>query len=152
MSRAAWVGGAVGLALAALAWSGATDALARLDAARAVAADVRDEAAPVDRLADADWRLPATSAGKALRTVAIRLRSDAKANGVLVERAAAAVPAGAGLARLDLSLSGPEKAVLTVADRIEREDRGARWESWKLSSLPGGVRLTGRVAVAWRRQ
>ncbi len=151
MNRAAWIGGGIGLALAALAWSGATDALARLDAARAVAADARAEAAPVDRLADAPWRLAAPSADTALARAAARLRADAKANGVLVERAAVAAPIGPGLARLDLSLSGPEKAVLAVADRIERTGQGARWERWKLVAVPGGVRLTGSAALAWRR-
>ena len=151
MNRSAWIGGGIGLVLAALTWSGATDALARLDAARAVAADTRAAAAPVDRLVDAPWRLTAPSAKASLARVAVRLRADATANGVLVERAAAAAPIGPGLARLDLSLSGSEKAVLAVADRIERAGQGARWARWKIAAAPGGVRLTGSVALAWRR-
>ncbi|PCD03705.1 hypothetical protein COC42_04960 [Sphingomonas spermidinifaciens] len=150
MSRAVWIGGGAGLALAALAWSGAGDALARLDAARAIAADARAEAAPIDRLADAPWRLQAPSARAAAAAVAARIRDGAKRNGVLVERAGAGAPVGPGLARLDLSLSGPEKAVLAVADAIERESRGARWERWRLEATAGGVRLSGSVAVAWR--
>lgn len=147
--RAAWIGGGIGLVLAALAWSGAADSLARLDAARAMAADARAAAAPVDRLADAAWRRRARSATAALSAVAIDARRRAQANGVLVERAVAAAPDGPGLARLDLSLSGPEKAVLTVADAIEREGAGTRWAAWRLTAAPGGVRLSGSVAVAW---
>ncbi|WP_315764255.1 hypothetical protein [Sphingomonas sp. Y38-1Y] len=150
MTRAALIGGGVGAALAALAWPSARASLDRLDAVRAGVAEDRAQAAPVDTVPNAAWRLRAGSAPSALASVAQRVRQAASGNGVLVEREAAADPIGPGVAQIDLTLSGPEKAVLAIADRVEREGAGARWQSWRLQPAPGGVRLSGSVAVAWR--
>lgn len=151
MSRAPLIGGVVGLTLAIAIWPSAQGAIDRLDAARAALAEARVERMGVDRAAGAGFRLRTGSAARAEAAAAARARRIAKANGVLVERAAHAAPGGPGLAGVALTLSGPEKAVLAVADSIEREGTGARWRDWRLAGVGGGaVRLSGTVAVAWR--
>ena len=82
--------------------------------------------------------------------LASRIRADAKQGGVLVEEIAERRD-GVALIRLRLRLSGPEKAVIALADSLERGSPLVRLRIWRLLPLPGGgVRLVGE-AVAVRR-
>ncbi len=150
MNRGLLIGGLAGMLLSLVPWWTAFRNLDNLDLARTLAARESARRGPADRLADAPWRLAAGSAGAAQASVARRVRAAAKANGVLVETLKAAEPIGPGIARIELSMSGPEKAVLTLGDAVERGGRGVRWENWELAAVPGGVRLMGTVAIAWR--
>lgn len=150
MNRALLIGGAAGMLLSLVPWWSAFRTLDSLDAARRIAAREEARAGPADRLSGASWRLAAGSAGAAQAATARRVRAAAKANGVLVETLKSAEPIGPGIARIELSMSGPEKAVLTLGDAVERGGRGVRWENWELAAVPGGVRLMGTVAIAWR--
>lgn len=150
MNRGVMIGGAVGVLLSLVPWWTAYRNLDNLDLARMLAAREEARSGPADRLAEAPWRLAAGSAGAAQSAVARRVRAAAKANGVLVERLKPAEPVAPGIARVELSLSGPEKAVLTLGDAVERGGSGVRWESWELAAVPGGVRLMGMAAIAWR--
>ncbi len=150
MNRGLLIGGAAGVLLSLVPWWTAYRNLDSLDLARTLAAREAARDGPADRLADAPWRLAAGSAGAAQALTARRVRVAAKANGVLIETLKAAEPIGPGIARVELSMSGPEKAVLTLGDAVERGGRGVRWENWELAAVPGGVRLTGTVAIAWR--
>lgn len=150
MNRGLLIGGAAGMLLSLVPWWTAFRTLESLDVARRIAAREAAQGGPADRLADAPWRLAAGSAGAAQATTARRVRVAAKANGVLIETLKSAEPIGPGIVRIELSLSGPEKAVLTLGDAVERGGRGVRWENWELAAVPGGVRLMGTVAIAWR--
>lgn len=150
MSRPILIGALTGGALAIAIWPSAQDALARYDVAR-VAAAQDQAAAGIDRLPVATFRLVAGSAPRAQAIAAARLRNAARAGGVLIERLAPMPPLGPGIARVGLTISGSEKAVLTLADAMERGGRGMRLRGWKIEALPGGaVRLSGELAAAWR--
>lgn len=82
--------------------------------------------------------------------LAARIRAAASQGGVLVEEIAER-KGGGGLVRLRLRVSGPEKAVVALADRLERDAPLVRLRAWRLLPLPdGGVRLVAE-AVAVRR-
>ncbi|RYY29434.1 MAG: hypothetical protein EOP62_00930 [Sphingomonadales bacterium] len=79
-----------------------------------------------------------------------RVQGLAKAGGVLVEETSA-VPAAPGLAALRIRISGAEKAVITLADAVERTKPLMRLRRWRLDPVPGGgVRLTGDLVGAWQ--
>lgn len=79
-----------------------------------------------------------------------RVQALAKAGGVLVEETSA-TPAADGLAALRIRVSGAEKAVVALADAVERAKPLMRLRRWRLDPVSGGgVRLTGDVVVAWR--
>ncbi|HTG38663.1 hypothetical protein [Sphingomonas sp.] len=150
MRRPVLAGAAVGMALSVVAWLLMLESLTLLDQRRVTAAGAA-AATTMDAAPDAPFRMRAGTQGAAQRAVATRLRRDAAANAVLVERIAGASPLGPGLARINVELSGSEKAVLIVADAIEREQPGVRWREWRLAAVSGGaVRLSGDVAIAWR--
>jgi len=86
----------------------------------------------------------------AAAALAQRVKRLAADGGVLVEQAAR-VPGGEGLVRLRLRLSGPDKAVVALTDRIEREAPLLRFASWQVSALAGGgLRVEGEAVAAWR--
>jgi hypothetical protein len=151
MNRPVVIGALSGTVLAAGLWIAALDALATLDTLRTAAA--REAAAIVgaDALPDAAFRLSAGGAGAAQRLVARRIRRGAAAGGMLIEQLVGAAPLAPGIARLSVRVSGSEKAVLTLADSIERDAPGVRWRRWRIEPVsPGTLRLSGEVAIAWR--
>jgi len=78
-----------------------------------------------------------------------RLQALAKAGGVLVEESSA-LDMPSGLAGLRIRVSGAEKAVVALADALERGRPLVRLRSWRIVPIPGGVRLTGEAVAAWR--
>lgn len=133
---------ATGIALGKLARARETVVEARI-AARAPARAV----VPLTAVA---LRAPGGSEAAAAGALTARVRKLAAEGGVLVEQAAR-VPAGEGLAKLQLRLSGPDKAVVALTDRIEREAPLLRFAAWRASALPGGgLRIEGEAVAAWR--
>lgn len=144
-------GGVLALALLAPATGTALGKLtrARDGAARAGAAASAPPARPMP-LTAAALRAPGGTEAAAATGLAARVRRLAADGGVLVEQAVR-VPAGDGLVRLKLRLSGPDKAVVALTDRIEREAPLLRFASWRATALPGsGLRLEGEALAAWR--
>ena len=155
MNRATLIAGIGGglLALALLAPATGT-ALGKLARAREAAGEARAAVrAPMVRAAPliaAGLRAPGGNETAAATALASRVRRLAAEGGVLVEQAARA-PGGEGLVRLRLRLSGPDKAVIALADRIEREAPLTRFSAWQMAALPGGgIRIEGEAVAAWR--
>ncbi|MCW4460100.1 hypothetical protein OK349_00125 [Sphingomonas sp. BT-65] len=155
MNRATLIAGiGGGLAVVALLAPATGTALGKLGrareaatAAKAAVAAPRSVAVP---LVAAGLRTPGGSEAEAVRGLTGRVRRLAAEGGVLAEQVAA-VPAGEGLVRLRLRLSGPDKAVVALADRIERATPLTRFAAWRVTALPGGgLRLEGEVVAAWR--
>ncbi|WP_213981723.1 hypothetical protein [Sphingomonas sp. dw_22] len=88
-----------------------------------------------------------TAAGRA--AIMARVQALAKSGGVLVEETSA-VEVAPGLAALRIRVSGAEKAVVALADGLERGRPLVRLRSWQLVPIPGGVRLSGEAVAAWR--
>jgi len=79
-----------------------------------------------------------------------RIQTLAKTGGVLVEETSAA-RAPEGVAALRIRVSGAEKAVVALADALERTRPLMRLRSWRVEPVTGGgVRLIGELAGAWR--
>lgn len=141
-------GVALGL-LAALALAPATgSALGGLAKARAqraeVAGAIAASKAPVAPLVAPGLATPDAAA------LAGRIRALAKNGGVLAEQVEPAGGSGALIA-VRVRLSGPEKAVVALADALEREAPLVRLRGWRLVPIAGGgLRLSGE-AVAVRR-
>lgn len=151
MSRRPMLWGLIaGLLLAALLapWTGtALGALARARSARAAALAVA--AAPASNLPVLRPEL-AFAPGTAAAAVRARIERLARGGGVLVEsvRPAAAPPP---LVLVELRLSGPEKAVVALADALERERPLVRFRTWRIVPAEGGgVRLSGTLVGAVR--
>ncbi|WP_337847055.1 hypothetical protein [Sphingomonas sp.] len=143
--------GGVVLALTALPAARAVEALQRARQTHAaLAADLAaPPRAPVPIVAPG-LAVAARDAAQARVLMARQIRSAAAAGGVLVERLDPA-PSGAGVAAVALRLSGPEKAVVALVDRIERNAPLTRFRSWKISALAnGGVRVEGELVAAWQ--
>ncbi|HEY0623463.1 hypothetical protein [Sphingomonas sp.] len=154
MNRATLIAGiGGGLAVVALLAPATGTALGKLARAREAVAAMRAAAsaparAPVP-LTAAALRAPGGSEAAAAGLLAARVRKLAAEGGVLVEQAAG-VPGGAGLVRLQLRMSGPDKAVVALTDRIEREAPLLRFAAWRASALPdGGLRVEGEAVAAW---
>lgn len=116
-------------------------ATARADRAKLAAAAAAPEAA----------RPAMVVQGQALgdpAALAARIRELARNGGVLVE--ALSEPKGNGLIAVSFRISGPEKAVVALADALERDAPLVRLRGWRMIAIPGGVRLSGD-AVAVRR-
>ncbi|WP_343521021.1 hypothetical protein [Sphingomonas sp.] len=144
-------GGLAALALLAPAAGTALGKLARAreSAAAAQAAVTAPRPAPVPLVASR-LRVPGGNAAAAMRTLAGRVRRLAAEGGVLAEQVAPG-PMDAGLVRLRVRLSGPGKAVVALADRIEREAPLTRFAAWRVTALPeGSLRLEGEAVAAWR--
>lgn len=155
MNRATLIAGiGGGLAAVALLAPATGTALGKLSRARATAVDARAAVsaparAPVP-LTAAGLRAPGGSEAAAAGAIAARVRKLAAEGGVLVEQAVR-VPAGEGLVKLQLKLSGPDKAVVAMTDRIEREAPLLRFAAWRASALAGGgLRIEGEAVAAWR--
>lgn len=148
MNARALIPGVAGGLLALLLLAPATGtALGKLADARAAhAAAARVAAAPVTPpppLLAADARISADAALDRVRTLAAQA-------GVLVERGDA-VRDPSGLVRLSLRLSGPDKAVIALADRVERDLPLIRLAAWELVALgDDAARLEGEALGAWR--
>lgn len=82
-------------------------------------------------------------------TIGAALRARARAAGVLVERAEP-LAAPEGLATLAVRLSGSERAVLALADGLERGMPMARWRRWRVTAEGEGVRIDGELVAPWR--
>lgn len=155
MNRATLIAGiGGGLAVLALLAPVTGTALGELGRAREAVRVARAAArAPVARpvpLTAAGLRAPGGTEAAAGEALAGRVRRLAAEGGVLVEQAGR-MPGAEGLVRLRLRLSGPDKAVVALADRIEREAPLMRFAAWRVAALPGGgVRLEGEAVAAWR--
>jgi len=94
-------------------------------------------------------RTPLVTPGLALSgDLAANIRERARSGGVLVEEATQV--SSDTLVIVRLRLSGPEKAVVALADSLERDAPLVRLRGWRLVAIEGGLRLTGE-AVAVRR-
>lgn len=155
MNRATLIAGVGGgLAVLALLAPATGTALGELSRARTAADAARAAVnAPVRAavpLTAAGLRAPGGNEVAAAGAIAARVRKLAADGGVLVEQAAR-VPADEGLVKLQLRLSGPDKAVIALTDRIEREAPLLRFAVWRASALAGGgLRIEGEAVAAWR--
>lgn len=155
MNRATLIAGmGGGLAAIALLAPATGTALGKLARARDAVAQARAVVTGPVRaqvpLTAAGLRVPGGSEAAAAGALAARVRKLAAEGGVLVEQAARA-PAGEGVVRLQLRLSGPDKAVVSLTDRLEREAPLLRLAAWRASALPGGgLRIEGEAVAAWR--
>lgn len=154
MSRATIVAGLCGGLAAALLLAPATGTalgkLARARQARTQAAALIEAPPRIMPLVAAAQRVSATDEAAAARFVAARVRALAAQGGVLVEQVQL-VPARGGLVRVRLRLSGPDKAVVALADRLERDAPLVRMNRWTVMALgKGDVRLEGEAVSAWR--
>jgi hypothetical protein len=141
-----------GLVLALLVAPFAGTALGRLATARAQRdAAVAHAATPAPAAAILAPGLGLSERGAAAGRAAIlaRIQVLAKAGGVLVEESGAA-KAPPGLVALRIRVSGAEKAVVALADALERGRPLVRLRSWQVVPIPGGVRLTGEAVAAWQ--
>jgi hypothetical protein len=93
--------------------------------------------------------VPGGNLAAARWAMAVRVRELSRSGGVLVEELRAA-PGGPGLATVRLRVSGPEKAVIALADTIEREAPLMRLVRWRIEAIDTGVRLEGELVGAWR--
>lgn len=140
----------IGLLLAVLLapWTGAAlGGLAKARAARAALVETGE--APVGKAAILRDEL-AFPRRDPVAAVRARIERLARGGGVLIEAIGpGAVPAP--LVSIDLRISGPEKAVLALADTIERERPLLRFRAWRIASVEGGgVRLSGTLVGAVR--
>ena len=141
------IGLGAGLLAAALLAPATGTALGNLAAARAeravLAAQLAGPQGPPPPLLVSGLALGGDAAA-----LAANIRERARSGGVLVE-ALANVSGPGRLVVLQLRLSGPEKAVLALADSLERDTPLVRLRGWRLAGIEGGVRLTAE-AVAVR--
>ncbi|MBO9623691.1 MAG: hypothetical protein J7500_13375 [Sphingomonas sp.] len=139
------IGVAAGLAGALLLAPATGTALGRLATARAERDSLRIQAAAPAQL---PALLPPGLAVRAPGDVTERVQVLAKAGGVLVEEAAP-IKAPAGVVALRVAASGPEKALLSFADALERGRPVMRLRIWRVEALPGGgARLSGELVAA----
>ena len=142
------IGALAGLVLAALLAPATGTALGKLATVRA------DHARIAETLATPEMtNAPLVASGLALQgggdALIARIRERARGSGLLVEEAS--VLKGAGLLlTVRFRVSGPEKAVIALADSLEREAPLVRLRTWKLIAIPGGVRLSGDAVGAVR--
>lgn len=133
-------------------WLLAVGPLARLAAARTERARLTRELArpPLDAAtllpAGAAMRAPdGDAAGRRVAAEIVRLAHGA---GLLAERVTP-VPAPAGLALVEIALSGPEAKLFAFVSALERVRPAIRLAEWRMEALPGGVRLSARAASVW---
>ena len=148
-----FIGAAAGvIAMLALAPTTGT-VLGQLAKARAERATLAATLANPDARAPAvapALAIPAANAATARAFILARIQRLATSGGVLVEETGN-VQLPQGLAGLRIRLSGPERAVIALADAVERERPLMRWRRWQLVPIAGGgVRLTGEIVAAWR--
>lgn len=155
MNRATLIAGVgSGLASVVLLAPATGTALGKLGRARDAVAEARvavsaPARAPVP-LTAAGLRATGGTEAAAAGALTARVQKAAADGGVLVEQASR-VPGAEGLVKLHLRLSGPDKAVVALMDRIEREAPLLRFAAWRASALPGGgLRIEGEAVAAWR--
>lgn len=101
-------------------------------------------------IASSGLAMPNGSASASSRAIAERVRRLAASGGVLVETARASEP-GPGLAGLSVRVSGPEKAVIALADAVERDAPLVRFHHWRATAIADGkLRIDGELVAAWR--
>lgn len=155
MNRATLIAGIVGgLAAVALLAPATGTALGKLARARTAAIEAQAAARAPTRaavpLTAEGLRAPGGNEAAAAGALTARVRRLAAEGGVLVEQAARA-PGGEGLVKVQLRLSGPDKAVVALTDRIEREAPLLRFAAWRANALPGGgLRIESEAVAAWR--
>ncbi|MCW3847443.1 hypothetical protein OF829_09325 [Sphingomonas sp. LB-2] len=135
-----------GLLLALLLAPATGTALGTLASARAERAKLAEAlAAPESNaaLVAPDAAVPGGDA------VIARIRERARGGGVLVEDARPLRGEGA-LVTVRFRISGAEKAVVALADSLEREAPLVRLRTWKLEAIPGGVRLSADAVAVLR--
>jgi len=141
------VGVAGGLLLAAILAPATGTALGKLATARA------DRAKLTEQLAAPESNAALVAPGLALTggedSVIARIKERARGGGVLVEEATV-LKSGGSLLVVRFRISGAEKAVIALADSLEREVPLVRLRTWKLVAIPGGVRLTADAVGAIR--
>tara|TARA_B100000678_G_scaffold278266_1_gene272856 strand:- start:80 stop:529 length:450 start_codon:yes stop_codon:yes gene_type:complete len=94
--------------------------------------------------------LRAGDATEARAKLASSLRRAAAGQGVLVE-AIDPMTADKGLVRFSVRLSGNEKAVIALADEIERQDPVTRFADWRIEAVAQGqVRLSAQMIAPWQ--
>jgi hypothetical protein len=140
--------------IAVLALAPATGgALGTLASARGKLAAMRAQAAaPVGNTALVQPGLPlgVRDVGAGRAAIVAKVQQLARSGGVLVEETGP-MPASTVLAAVRIRLSGSEKAVVALADALERGRPMIRLRGWRLDAAPGGgVRLTGEAVAAWR--
>lgn len=154
MSRGLAMGAGVGLAAMLALAAPVGTALGTLAGARAE----RDRLArapaqhrPAAPLVAPALAMRAPDGRRAGAELTARLRAHATAAGLLVERAEAVRPAGAGLAAAALRVSGNEHAVIGFAEALQRGRPLVRWQAWTMSGTgSSAVRLEGEVIAPWR--
>lgn len=144
------IGAGAGL-LAALLLAPATGtAIGKLATARSEHAAAATPPAAGVAVAAPDLAFDVADPAAARAATMARVQRLAKAGGVLVEETSAA-QAPAGLVALRIHVSGPEKAVIALADTLERERPLVRLRAWRIEPVAGGgVRLIGEGVAAWR--
>lgn len=106
--------------------------------------------APEPPLLGTDLRMPGANGPRAAAAGIARVKAWAASGGVLVEQAEP-VSTESGLVRWRVRLSGANKAVIALVDRIERERPLQRLARWQATALPeGGLRFEGEMVAAWR--
>lgn len=123
--------------------------LARARAERAALAVAARAPADTEAILAPGLALGAGDAAAGRAAILARIQRLARAGGVLVEESGP-VQVAPGLAGLRFRASGPEKAVVALADALERGRPLVRLRSWQIVPIPGGVRLTGEAVAAWR--
>ncbi|MBO9714899.1 hypothetical protein [Sphingomonas sp.] len=117
-------------------------AAARADEAKATAAAAQRPPGPLVA--------QGLGAGDDPDLLAERIRRRAHDAGVLIEQLRASAGEG-GLVRVHLAVSGSEKAVVALADGVERDAVLLRFTRWEITPAQGGsVRLTGDAVAAKR--
>ncbi|KQN19241.1 hypothetical protein ASE86_12015 [Sphingomonas sp. Leaf33] len=145
------LGTAAGVAAAALLAIPAADSVRDLRAARTARATLAQLAAgpgPARGIVIDGDATPARDAGAAADRLAVRLRTSAIRSGLLLE-VATPVPSD-GLARVQLTVSGSEDAVVGFADMLERSRPLARFVTWRMTAAGGAVTLSGDVVGPWQ--
>lgn len=148
------IGGIAGLGVALLLAPATGSALGDFAAARAerarLAALAGRPASPPPLLAPG-LGLHAADVAAGRGAILSRVRALARSGGVLVEEASVA-QAPAGVAALRIRVSGAEKAVIALADALERGRPLMRMRNWRIEPIPegGGIRLIGEVVAAWQ--
>ena len=141
------IGVAGGLLLALILAPATGTALGKLAEARAERAKLTTElAAPESNAALVGPGLAITGGED---SIIARVRERARGGGVLVEEATVLKGSGSLLV-VRLRISGAEKAVIALADSLEREAPLVRLRTWKLVASPGGVRLNADAVGAMR--
>lgn len=142
------IGALAGLVLAAALAPATGTALGNLASARAERARLTAEIA-----APATGGTPLVAPDLALQgggdVLVARIRERARGGGVLIEEATPLKTEGS-LVMIRFRASGPEKAVIALADALERETPLVRLRTWKLIAIPGGVRLIGDAVAVVR--